>query len=868
MYFIIIMASGWSTLKNTISSSHGSADIHLLNKLQKYETQLAKKRCHIIFLTECRKLQVIPNGLRLQFPYKEDKKIGNILRKTEYKLLKEVIRIMFIQINNGIKQKEELLSSFTTKYPDHLQDLNILLANLHDVIRHETKLKHQKKMENLMINEECTCSKSPQLKVVKNTIVNLAEDIFTPSENENTLLSLGLNYAIPMHLELDGVIDFLSATEMAISKAKLKDDDANMFRSEIIKILERNKTPTFKINRIQWITRTIKTLKQNKNIVILSADKGNSTVIMKKEEYEMKVYDHLNSPDYSNATHDPIDSTKKALSIIVENNSKRLYNRHITNQNEQFDPEDQKKWIRDGIKKWIPYEPVTPIFYGLPKLHKENIPLRPIVDFRGSITYRSAKHLNDLLKQYTKSWKYSTTNSNTFLEAIKQVSIPRGYKMVSFDVKSLFTKVPVEFTIQYLEKRLLLDNHWKKDTYFNLDEIIELVKICSSNTYFRFRDHLFKQDSGLPMGSPLSPILAEFCMQSLEESIVDGHPFIKFWVRYVDDVYAIVKSRKLHDILTELNGYHTSIQFTVEEEHDFDVWGIQKSGLPFLDILIYRQDDNSLGHCVYRKPTHTNRYLHYTSSHPKAHKVSVVDSQVTRALFLCDQNTLQHELGFVTSILQENGYPLTFIKRRIQLQKNKQFLKIPIQTNTNPNMTDEYEKRAVLPYYEGITEDIASFIRRNTELEIAYVPQNKVSHHLNKHKDKKRNIPAGIYKIPCDGNKDNICAAAYIGETRQGLEKRAQQHTYHIRNANIQESAPAEHIWTTGHNMDPSKIQMVEVENNTFRRKIKEGLYIRSNTSSINKNKGFVPNPSWTHILHKKFRRHQEKITRNSRQPP
>ncbi len=865
--------SGWSTLKNTLLSSNESADINLLNKIQKIETQIAKKQCHVAFLTNCRKLQLIPNGLRIQFPYKEDNKIKRILKKTEHRLLKEVIRIFYIQIQNSKQLQNTLISSFISKYPTHSEELTFLLSQLHDMIQNETKIKHSKKMEQLLLADESNSPSSLQFKVVENTIINLAQDIFIPNTHENLLLSLGLNYAIPMQLELDGIIDFISATEMAIDRAKLDYDSANEFRSGIVKIIEKNKTPQYKNNRINWITRTIKVLKQNHDIVILSADKGNSTVIMKRIDYEKKVLEHLDSSDYSITERDPVEIPKKSLSSIIEKNSIHLYIRHKTKLNEPLEEDEQKKWIRDGIKKWIPYEPITPIFYGLPKIHKDGFPLRPIVDFRGSISYRLAKHLNGALKHYIKTWKFSTTNSVTFLESIKQVAIPMGYKMVSFDVKSLFTKVPVAFTIKYLEKRLQEDHTWKKHTYFRFEEIMELVKICSSNTVFRFRDKMYKQENGLPMGSPLSPVLAEFCMQSLEEAIVEKHPYIKHWVRYVDDVYAIVNSRKSNSILKQLNSYHPSIQFTTEEESVQDVWGNQKSGLPFLDVLIYRQNDSSIGHCVYRKPTNTNRYLHYTSSHPKAHKVSVVDSQVTRALFLCDKYTLKNELDFIISILQKNGYPLKFIERRIQFQKNKQKQTRTVIPTTDVNATNilpssQSEKWAVLPYYEGVTEKLASFIRRHTDLEIAYVPQNKVSNHLNKHKDKKRTIQAGIYEIPCDGDDNDTCNATYIGESRQGLEKRAQQHLQNIRNSNILISAPAEHVSKTGHLMDPFKIKMLENENNTFRRKIKESLYIRSNPNAINKNNGFKPHPSWTHILKKKFSKHQENMDRKRKRPP
>jgi len=66
--------------------------------------------------------------------------------------------------------------------------------------------------------------------------------------------------------------------------------------------------------------------------------------------------------------------------------------------------------------------------------------------------------------------------------------------------------------------------------------------------------------------------------------------------------------------------------------------------------------DCSLGHKVYRKPTHTNRYLHPLSHHHPAHKHSVLSSRVHRAHALCDHESLSQELDFLTTTFKQNGY--------------------------------------------------------------------------------------------------------------------------------------------------------------------------------------------------------------------
>jgi hypothetical protein len=83
---------------------------------------------------------------------------------------------------------------------------------------------------------------------------------------------------------------------------------------------------------------------------------------------------------------------------------------------------------------------------------------------------------------------------------------------------------------------------------------------------------------------------------------------------------------------------------------------IEEGHLPFLDIDIYRKMDGSLEHKVYRKPTHTNLYLHQSSHHHSANKHSVLSSLIHGARALCDQESLTPELTFLSNAFKQNCY--------------------------------------------------------------------------------------------------------------------------------------------------------------------------------------------------------------------
>ena len=197
--------------------------------------------------------------------------------------------------------------------------------------------------------------------------------------------------------------------------------------------------------------------------------------------------------------------------------------------------------------------------------------------------------------------------------------------MVSFDVVSLFTSVPRRDAVAELRVRLERDTKLLERTVLKVEKIVELVDLCLDATYFQLKDTFYEQVSGLAMGSPLSPILADIFMESMEEIIMtrDTDNCIKFWRRYVDDIFAIIKKEgEPEHILENINKISDTVKFTLEKERD--------GCLPFLDVNIIR-DENTLHTTVYRKKTDSGRYLNYQSNHPRSVKVGVASSLLRRA---------------------------------------------------------------------------------------------------------------------------------------------------------------------------------------------------------------------------------------------
>ena len=95
------------------------------------------------------------------------------------------------------------------------------------------------------------------------------------------------------------------------------------------------------------------------------------------------------------------------------------------------------------------------------------------------------------------------------------------------------------------------------------------------------------------------------------------------------------------------------------------------SSLPFLEVLITRKDNQKLGQTVYRKPTHTDRYLHKKSNHHPRQKTGIIKTLTERALHICEPEKLTEELSHLEEALKKNGYTLKKIKRATHHNYNK-----------------------------------------------------------------------------------------------------------------------------------------------------------------------------------------------------
>ncbi|XP_076041890.1 uncharacterized protein LOC143025768 [Oratosquilla oratoria] len=267
--------------------------------------------------------------------------------------------------------------------------------------------------------------------------------------------------------------EFLAAVETGVNLMTCSEEGKQDTRMRIVGALGR---PVRGHNLTTEETKALTGLRRDRSIVILSSDKGRSTVVMDKSDYEGKATTLLQDMNtYEVVLADPTAKLQRK----VEGELKKLKEARLITERE---------WTR-----MRPGDSTIPKFYGLPKVHKEGVPLRPIIAFRGSPTYNLARDLAKRLRPLVESSERMLSNSADFVERLRGVSLGEEDCLVSFDVKAMFTSLPQGLIRQAAMSTMESNVEFLDKSKLTAKELMGLVDLCLDSTFFKFRDKIFHQ---------------------------------------------------------------------------------------------------------------------------------------------------------------------------------------------------------------------------------------------------------------------------------------------------------------------------------------------------------------------------------------
>ena len=146
----------------------------------------------------------------------------------------------------------------------------------------------------------------------------------------------------------------------------------------------------------------------------------------------------------------------------------------------------------------------APRFYGQPKIHKPEVPMCPIVSYSGSLLYSLNKYIANILKAYVKHENSNAKNSTTFSNYIRNVPFEDDEIMVSFDVTSLYTSIPIIDMLNIIKDYVHSDDQFARKMAIPQNKFLDLVNLVLITTWYTFNSQFYEQTDGVAMGGPAS----------------------------------------------------------------------------------------------------------------------------------------------------------------------------------------------------------------------------------------------------------------------------------------------------------------------------------------------------------------------------
>ena len=206
------------------------------------------------------------------------------------------------------------------------------------------------------------------------------------------------------------------------------------------------------------------------------------------------------------------------------------------NKNKGNLSEDQFDYLK-------PHQCQIPRLSGRPKVRKDDHPLREIVDNTGSVAKNTDKHVSQIISKYAVENPYRLTNTEDFVNRVKDLKILLDETLVSYDVVAIYPSIPQDRALDIVYQKLVNDTDLIDKTKMTSTEVIELLRICVGEVYFVFNNKLYMQIKGLAIEYSSSGFKVDIFMETIESRALQtftNPP--SFWARFVDDVYSNPKT--------------------------------------------------------------------------------------------------------------------------------------------------------------------------------------------------------------------------------------------------------------------------------------------------------------------------------------
>lgn len=791
-----------------IEHTHGIPAANMLRRYNRSQAKLASLKNRRSFLLRCRKFGLYPNHITHRtrafdqlFEY-HDARTGQLLENFNLRL---VHKVLSMEISVTIKN----LNFLTQRLAQLGEEISQLLPqNIWIEFRHRCTLKFNREFHNIrdsnrrkfdrLLNQQVT-----HIPTEDSWFKNISTVVF-PDEVAG-FLALGPKFSLqPSYREVSiprmlAEIESIRCQEVENRKPLITAKITNI----ITNWAQKQQDPRGHLHRS--FTNTSKFLKQHPEVIITQADKGNVTVALNVDDYRRLSDDILSDEQYYvEINRDPTSTFQQKANKLVS--------------------ELKRGGMIDdcATKRLSIYNARPARFYGLPKIHKPILSLRPIISSIQCPNSNIAQLVTDIMTEaYDSGNDYHMTDSFKFSEFINNFELPNNFVLVSFDVTSLFTNIPVQLVTDSISRRW---NSIQQHTNITKDMFLQLLTFIFQSTYFTYDNRFFKQIFGTPMGSVVSPIIAQYVMDDFLDVCLPRLPFkMPFIKKYVDDIICAVPENEVDSTLQVFNSIHQNIQFTVERETNHAV--------PFLDTLVIREN-GVLRTDWYSKPTASGRYINFKSFHTTKMKINTVLNMKNRVIKLSHPLYRQNNMGKLYDIMVKNSFPHKLLNKLLYSTPFNEPAHRQPSSHTaiasQPETPDVHYRS--LPFVDNLSRQLMATLSTVPNLRIALRNIKTVRDLYTPLKDRTPVTQRSgvVYSIPC-----NDCDQVYIGQTARTLQGRITSHKSDIRTGKTACQLSV-HSNRLKHSPNFHGIKILDTEPNTRKRLFLEMVRISQEDKSMN----------------------------------
>ena len=308
---------------------------------------------------------------------------------------------------------------------------------------------------------------------------------------------------------------------------------------------------------------------------------------------------------------------------------------------------------------------VVPTFYGIPKIHKQPVKMRPIIPCHSAIMNPAAKYVSKQLKPLIEGSPTIIHGSKDLAIKLSKLSLTPGrhWYIVTGDVVAFYPNIPLNKCLD------IVYNMWYYHVYDDYGpdydspinrKIQDLFKRClyvgNTELVTQFQNKFYLQNNGLAMGVADSPDLANLYGAYFEtKNKVLENPAIAFYGRYIDDCLAIVYAESEQEALQKVENIVKFDECVIE-------WNVSASWQPFLDMALYKDENYKLQHMPYRKAGNHQERVPWISHHPLDVKRGTFIGEMSRLATLSTTLSVYKDaIRGLVALYIRRGYPADLV---------------------------------------------------------------------------------------------------------------------------------------------------------------------------------------------------------------